>query len=182
MFIFFQACERPESSKCCNLIRSGRAVFNLILGGQFWKCTKREWSRILTHRTGILCKRCQTYTDVVVLGITSSFYWLGTINWWRRRQREVQKNNRLGLAKQQLCTCITLFCTFLCRHCKTTTRKCLISRFMEDVNKLLWNFLSHSELGYGFSGIQLRESSPTSDKVIELELSRWRLNEREFTF
>ena len=56
-----------------------RAVFNLILGGQFWKCTKCEWSRILTHRTGILCKRCQTYTDVVVLGITSSFYWLGTI-------------------------------------------------------------------------------------------------------
>ena len=100
----------------------------------------------------------------------------------RRRQRELQKNNRLRLAKQQLCTCITLFCTFLYRHCTTTTRKCLISRFMEDVNKLLWNFLSHSELGYGFSGIQLQKCSPTFDKVIELELSRWRLNEREFTF
>ena len=90
----------------------------------------------------------------------------------RRRQRELQKNNRLRLAKQQLCMCITLFCTFLCRYCTTTTRKCLISRFMEDVNKLLWNFLSHSELGYGFSGIQLQESSSTFDKVSELELSR----------
>ena len=30
--------------------------------------------------------------------------------------------------------CITLFCTFLCCHCKTTTRKYQISRFMEDVN------------------------------------------------
>ena len=28
---------------------------------------------------------------------------------------------------------ITLFCTFLCCHCKTTTRKYLISLFMEDV-------------------------------------------------
>ena len=27
----------------------------------------------------------------------------------------------LAVAKQQLCTCITLVCTFLCRHCTTTT-------------------------------------------------------------
>ena len=39
----------------------------------------------------------------------------------RRRQRERQKSNRFKLAKQQLCTCITLFCTFLCRRCTTTT-------------------------------------------------------------
>ena len=38
------------------------------------------------------------------------------------------------LAKQQLCTCITLFCTFLCLHCSTTTLKCLNSRFVEDGN------------------------------------------------
>ena len=37
-------------------------------------------------------------------------------------------------AKQQLCTCITLFCTFLCRQCTITTWKCLISRFVENVN------------------------------------------------
>ena len=39
----------------------------------------------------------------------------------RRRQRERQKNSRLRLAKQQFCTCITLFCTFLCCHGTTTT-------------------------------------------------------------
>ena len=39
----------------------------------------------------------------------------------RRRQRERQKSNRFRLAKQQLGTCITLFCTLLCRHCTTTT-------------------------------------------------------------
>ena len=37
--------------------------------------------------------------------------------------------------KWQLCTCITLFCTFLWRHCTTTAWTSLISRFMEDVNK-----------------------------------------------
>ena len=51
----------------------------------------------------------------------------------RQRQRGRQKRNEFRLAKQQLCTCITLFCTFLCRRCTTTTWKCLISRFVEDV-------------------------------------------------
>ena len=60
------------------------------------------------------------------------------------------KKNPIGLiAKQQLRTCITLFCTFLSCFCTTTTWKCLISRFMEDVNKQRRNFISLSELGYG---------------------------------
>ena len=50
-------------------------------------------------------------------------------------QREWQESNGFRSAKQQLCTCTTLFqFTFLCRHCTTTTRKCLFSRFVEDVN------------------------------------------------
>ena len=49
-------------------------------------------------------------------------------------KREQQKSNRLRSAKQRLCTCITLFCTFLCRHCTTTTWNCQISRFVEEVN------------------------------------------------
>ena len=53
----------------------------------------------------------------------------------RRRHLERQKSNRFRLAKQQLCTCITLFCTFLCRRCTTTTWNCLISRFVEDGSK-----------------------------------------------
>ena len=45
------------------------------------------------------------------------------------------KKQYVYYAKQQLCTCITLFCTFLYRPCTTTTSKCLIASFMEDVNK-----------------------------------------------
>ena len=38
----------------------------------------------------------------------------------RRWQRERQKSNRFRLAKQQICTCITLFCIFLYRRFTTT--------------------------------------------------------------
>ena len=62
-------------------------------------------------------------------------------NMWELKQRrrqtqwERKKRSRFRLTKQQLCTCITLFCTFFfCRHCTTTTWKCLFSRFVEDVN------------------------------------------------
>ena len=54
----------------------------------------------------------------------------------RRRRRERQKSYRFILAKQQLCTCITLFCTLLWRRCTTTTWKRLISRFVKDKNFL----------------------------------------------
>ena len=85
---------------------------------------------------------------------------------WRRRRRSLSSLSLYGYpdgddkenvkkqlvehsqAKQQLCTCITLSCTFLCRHCTTMTGKCLILRFMEDVNKRRVNFLSLSDLEY----------------------------------
>ena len=41
------------------------------------------------------------------------------------------------------------FCTFLSRFCTTTTWKCLISRFMENLNKQPRNFISVCELKYG---------------------------------
>ena len=52
----------------------------------------------------------------------------------RERQRKWQKSNRFRLAKQQLYTCITVFCTFRCRCTTTATRNRLVSRFIEDVN------------------------------------------------
>ena len=52
----------------------------------------------------------------------------------RRRQQERQKSNGFRSARQQLCTCITLFCTFLCRRCTSTTWKYLNSRFVKDGN------------------------------------------------
>ena len=60
----------------------------------------------------------------------------------QRRQRERQKCTRFRLAKQQLCTCIKLFCTLLNRLCTTTTWKCLISRFLEDGN-FSWTLIQY---------------------------------------
>ena len=62
----------------------------------------------------------------------------------RGRQRERQKNIRFNFR-----TCIALICSFLSRFCTTTTWKCLISRFMENVNKQRRNFISLSELEFG---------------------------------
>ena len=64
---------------------------------------------------------------------------------------EKVKRQWLDKGKQRLCTRITLFCTFLCRHCTTTTWKCLISRLVKDLNKQWENFLS-LELGYMVDG------------------------------
>ena len=58
------------------------------------------------------------------------------------------KSNRFRQANQQLCTCVTLFCTFLCRRCTTTTWNCLISRLVEDENTRQQLSFSFPELWY----------------------------------
>lgn len=52
----------------------------------------------------------------------------------------MKTRNTFRLAKQRLCSC-TFFCTFLCCHCASTAWKCLISRFIEEVNNSRRNFL-----------------------------------------
>ena len=52
-----------------------------------------------------------------------------------RRRPQRRRQRTIGLMiKKQLCTCITLFSTFLWSHCTTTTWNLLIWRFMEDVD------------------------------------------------
>ena len=74
-----------------------------------------------------------------------------------------RQNNNFARASS-----ITLFCTFLCRHCTTTTWKCLISRFVKDVNKQWQNSFS-SWTWIWLIEIQLQKSSLAFDKVSELE-------------
>ena len=74
---------------------------------------------------------------------------LRTLRWHDGEDKENVKQAMGWISKTHLCTFIKLFGTFLCRHCKNSTGKCLISRFMEDLNKRRLNFLSLSELEYG---------------------------------
>ena len=81
---------------------------------------------------------------------------------WRQRVR--QKSKRFRQGKQQLCTCITLFCTFLCRRCTTTTWKCLISRFVEDGN-------TGQQLSFSFLELWYSPSELSSQKIANI----WRI-------
>ena len=71
---------------------------------------------------------------------------------WSNDDGHVKENgkrgNRFKVAKQQPYTCITPFCTFLCRHSATTMWKCLISRFVEDMNARQRSSFSFCELRY----------------------------------
>ena len=69
------------------------------------------------------------------------------------------KSNRFRLARQQLCTCITLFCTSLGRRYTTATWECLISRFVEDVNKANKVSFSFPELWYRPLKFTLKKSA-----------------------
>ena len=82
------------------------------------------------------------------------------------------KRNRFILAKKQLCTCLTLFCTFLCRHCATTTLQRLIS------HDVLWRTLTQDNDFLFFSWtliqsftIQLQKKLPTFDGTERDEIS-----------
>ena len=80
------------------------------------------------------------------------------------RQRERYKSNRFRfLAKQQPCTYTTLFCTFLYRHCTTTTWKC----FVEDVDTRQRLSYSCSELRYS-----LLESTKRNAKIWRVKRDR----------
>ena len=68
--------------------------------------------------------------------------------WWRSRQRVRQESNGFRLAKQQLCTCIMLFCTFVSCRCMTTTWECLFLCFFKDGNTRQQRYYSFPELWY----------------------------------
>ena len=100
----------------------------------------------------------------------------------RGRQQERQKSNRFRFAKQQLCTCITLYCTLLCRRCTTTTWDCLISRFVEDLNTRQRLSFPFSEFWYTLLEFNSRKNSPTFHELNEMEYALLSLKHHEFTF
>ena len=61
----------------------------------------------------------------------------------------VKKNNRFYKQNINFARASRFFVHFFARFCTTRTWKCIISRFMEDVNKQRQNFISLSVLGCG---------------------------------
>ena len=85
---------------------------------------------------------------------------------------ENDKKKRFRLTKQQLCKFITLCCTFLCRHCTTTTWKYLISRLMEDLKTRQRLYFSFPELLYSLLEYNSKKNLPTFDELNEMEYTR----------
>ena len=92
----------------------------------------------LQHCCDIISNGCNIVPTLLVVlrsnrkrSVTSRYHG-STVSGWqqnqRRRQGERQKIIMFYFNKQQLCTCITLFGTFLCRCCTTTTWNFLVSR------------------------------------------------------
>ena len=104
----------------------------------------------------------QLCSNVIIL---TSFALLGTLRSNDADGNENVKKQQVLLAKQQLCTCTMLFCTFLCP-------------FLHDYDVNMPNFAFYggrkqATTKFYFSyctwiwclGIQLQEGSPTFDKV-----------------
>ena len=88
----------------------------------------------------------------------------------RRRQRERQKKAiGFSLAKKQLCTCTTQFCTFLRRDftfCGGPEHKTTTLFFF------FWSLIQSFR-------VQLQKKSPTFDELIEMEYTRLSLKPRQ---
>ena len=108
---------------------------------------------------------------------TTEFRRLGNL---RNDDGDGNENGKKAIGtKQQLCTCITLFCTFLCRRRTTTRWKCLISR---------WN--KRPQLPFSFPELwcspQLQKKLPTFNELNEMDkvwgsansIFKWRFRNR----
>ena len=83
-------------------------------------------------------------------------------------RRTVKKNNRFLLTKQQICTCIMLIWSFLCRRCTPATWKFQIShaRFMESVN-------TTQKLSFSFSKLNTVLSDSTWENFTNICQMKW---------
>ena len=85
------------------------------------------------------------------------YFWMTTRPTTTATEGEWQKSNRFLLTKQQICTCITLFCTFLCRRCAPATWNFPRACFMESVNTTQKLSFSSSKFRYGPFGFNPRK-------------------------
>ena len=74
------------------------------------------------------------------------------------------------------------FWTFLCRHYTTKTWKCLLSRFMENVNKRRRNFFSLSKLESGPQEINSKEIRPHSTFSVPIGISATKFEKTRIHF
>ena len=78
----------------------------------------------------------KVYHGNIPLRHLNTFPYFPSVSSFRELKRQIWQNSKFARASR-------FFCTFLCCRCTTRTWKCLISRFVEEVNKR-----HHPELWY----------------------------------
>ena len=103
---------------------------------------------------------------------------------WRQQwQRERQKSNRFSKsAKQQLCTCITLFCTFHLPSLHDYNVKMSKCTFYRGRRQATTKFSCSLWTCMWFLGIQLRQSSLTFWQSKYIDIIPMKILKLEFTF
>lgn len=127
------------------------AMFSLSLPIPFHLCVLLFRQRLVLVLLLLQLSDCavkaavQDFFPAWFLVLTKSFtpqelYGL-TARWqWERKKKKRFRTQNKNFARAS-------HCTFHCRHFTTTTWKCLILHFIEDINRRLRNFSSLSELG-----------------------------------
>ena len=137
------------------------------------KCSKLRW--IHDPQAGGFTAKFVFYNDVD--SFCQDIYHLAICKKAGKADREKFHENCVGAPGESLRSGARKLCfhtsfrytsppfeLFLSRFCTTTTSKCLISRFMENVNNQRRNLFLFLSLNMSLE-IQLQEGSPTIDKV-----------------
>ena len=166
-FLIFSRCSRVQildhAFKLGNWLASCQLGFLTMLCS-FWIISfplRVEDNFVFIFNKYIPCRRATVHQ-----------YGVSKIRWRRHATRASKKQIGLISKTTTLHVHHAFFCTFLYRHCTTTTWKCLVLRFTEDVNKqgrnfpqLSFSFQTWIRLYANSPGIQLQESSHTFGKV-----------------
>ena len=91
-----------------------------------------------------------------------------------KRRRESKKRNSLTRQNNNFARASRFFAytVFLCRHCTTSTWKCLISRFVKDVNKQWQNF-------FLFMNLDMVDRNSIPEEVACIWQSKWVRNNHD---
>ena len=121
-----QLSRRTSRGNACNAGYTRPGVF-------LWDIANHHHHHHHHHRLSRRRHRRRVVVIVIIITTIASTEVKQPRRRWRW-QWERQKGSWIWLVKQELCTCSTIFCTFLCRRCTTMTWNLLISRFVWDVN------------------------------------------------
>ena len=119
--------------KTSRISNEHRLIFSVL-----WTVsTRRRFSRCCWldkkmrrhHMKDVLCTQGWVLKERVIERSMTSRHHGRAICGWQQNQRPRRQDGRKTakkrrmflLTKQQICTCITLFCTFLCRRCTTAS-------------------------------------------------------------